>query len=96
MHRPLRKEKDHRLLMERGLELLVDIELGVAPPLKYILENARDGDEEIVVESDIESDEERETFISTVQHEMALIPNVINALEKEKIELQKEKGKHFT
>lgn len=92
----VRKEKDHRLLMERGLELLVDIELGVAPPLKYILENARDGDEEIVVESDIESDEERETFISTVQHEMALIPNVINALEKEKIELQKEKGKHFT
>jgi hypothetical protein len=91
----VRKEKDHRLLMERGLELLVDIELGVAPPLKYILENARDGDEEIVVESDIESDEERETFISTVQHEMTLIPNVINALEKEKIELQKEKGKHF-
>ena len=91
----VRKEKDHRLLMERGLELLVDIELGVAPPLKYILENARDGDEEIVVESDIESDEERETFISTVQHEMTLIPNIINALEKEKIELQKEKGKHF-
>ena len=44
----VRKEKDHRLLMERGLELLVDIELGVAPPLKYILENAegRDGDDE--------------------------------------------------
>lgn len=87
----VRKEKDHRLLMERGLELLVDIELGVAPPLKYILENARDGDEEIVVESDIESDEEREVFISTIQHEIALIPKVIDSLEKEKLELEKER-----
>jgi len=89
----VRKEKDHRLLMERGLELLVDIELGVAPPLKYILENAegRDGDDEIVVESDIESDEERETFLSTVQHHMDLIPKIIESLEHEREDLEKEK-----
>ena len=38
----VRKEKDHRILMERGLDLLVDVELGVAPSMELLLANARE------------------------------------------------------
>eukprot|EP00946_MAST-07B_sp_MAST-7B-sp1_P001075 g1075.t1 len=87
----VRKEKDHRIMMEKGLDFLVDVELGKAPPIDVILANARNGEEEIVLDSDIESDEDREDFITTVQHRMDEIPMTIEELDAEMKALENER-----
>ena len=87
----IQKEKDHRVVMDKGLEFLMDVELGVAPPLEMIIANARTGEEEIILDSDIESDEDREDFITTVQHQMETIPMTIEELDAQLDALEAER-----
>ncbi len=87
----VRKEKDHRIIMDKGLDFLVEYELGKAAPLEMILANARSEEEEIVLDSDVESDEEREDFITTVQHQMEEIPMTIEELDAELNALEAER-----
>ena len=45
MHNSIKSgRKDHRIMMEKGLDFLVDVELGKAPPIDVILANARNGE----------------------------------------------------